>query len=95
MVGVGKFYDPAKYFIVCANVLGSCYGTTGTLSISEMTGKQWLHDLPSITIRDIVKCNDLLRQYLGIERIHNDIGGSIGGFQSMEWLSCNLRCLIR
>ncbi len=85
MVGEGKYYDSAKYFIVCANVLGSCYGTTGPLSMNKVTGKQWLHHFPSITIRDIVKCNDLLRQHLGIERIHTVIGGSIGGFQSMEW----------
>lgn len=85
MVGEGKYYDPAKYFIVCANVLGSCYGTTGPLSINKVTGKQWLHNFPSINIRDIVKCNDLLRQHLSIEHIHTVIGGSIGGFQSMEW----------
>jgi homoserine O-acetyltransferase/O-succinyltransferase len=85
MVGEGRFYDPAKYFIVCANVLGSCYGTTGPLSINPDSGRQWLHDFPEITIRDIVKANDLLREHLQIEKIHTVIGGSIGGFQSMEW----------
>lgn len=85
MVGEGKFYDPEKYFIICANVLGSCYGTTGPLSINPDTGRQYLHDFPEITIRDIVRANDLLREHLQIERIHTVIGGSIGGFQSMEW----------
>lgn len=85
MVGEGKYFDTTRYYIVCANVLGSCYGTTGPLSINPDTGKQWLHEFPEITIRDIVKVNDLLRDYLGIQKIHVVIGGSIGGFQAMEW----------
>ncbi|HLO89635.1 MAG TPA: homoserine O-acetyltransferase [Lentimicrobium sp.] len=85
MVGEGKCFDSAKYFIVCANVLGSCYGTTGPLAVNPDTGRQWLHNFPEITIRDIVRVNDLLRVYLGIKAINLVIGGSIGGFQSMEW----------
>lgn len=85
MVGEGKYFDPSKYFIVCANVLGSCYGTTGPLSYNPDNGKQWFHDFPQITIRDIVKLNDHLREYLGITKIHIVIGGSIGAFQAMEW----------
>ena len=85
MVGEGKFFDPEKYFIVCANVLGSCYGTTGPLSINRHTGQMWLHGFPEITVRDMVQLQEILRQHLGIERIHIVIGGSIGAFQSMEW----------
>lgn len=85
MIGKGLCFDTDKYFIVCANVLGSCYGTTGPLSINPDKGKQWLHTFPVITIRDIVRVNDLLREYLGIRHIHMVTGGSIGGFQSMEW----------
>jgi len=85
MIGKGLCLDTDKYFVVCANVLGSCYGTTGPLSINPDTGKQWLHTFPEITIRDIVRGNDLLREHLGIRHIHLVIGGSIGGFQSMEW----------
>lgn len=85
MVGDGKFYDPEKYFIVCANVLGSCYGTTGPLSVNPLTGLPWMRDFPQVTIRDIVAVNELLRQHLAIEHIHTVIGGSIGGFQSLEW----------
>lgn len=85
MVGEGKFFDPEKYFIVCANVLGSCYGTTGPLSINRHTGQMWLHGFPEITVRDMVQLHEILRQHLGIERIHIVIGGSIGAFQSMEW----------
>ncbi len=85
MVGPGLCFDTDRYFVICANVLGSCYGTTGPLSINPDTGKQWLHTFPEITIRDVVRVNDLLREYLGIRHIHMVTGGSIGGFQSMEW----------
>lgn len=85
MVGEGKCFDTDKYYIVCANILGSCYGTTGPLSVNPLTGRQWLHDFPEITIRDIVQVNDLLKEHLGIKHIQLVIGGSIGGFQCMEW----------
>lgn len=89
MIGPGLCFDTSKYFVVCANVLGSCYGTTGPLSVNPDTGRLWLHNFPAITIRDIVRVNDLLRQHLEIEHIHLVIGGSIGGFQSMEWALMN------
>ena len=85
MIGPGLCFDTDKYNVVCANVLGSCYGTTGPLSVNPDTDRQWLHTFPEITIRDIVKVNDLLREHLDIKHIHMVIGGSIGGFQSMEW----------
>lgn len=85
MVGKGKLFDPNKYTLACANILGSCYGTTGALSINPKTGRQWLNDFPLVTIRDWVKAHEVLRQYLGIEKIYLVTGGSIGGFQSMEW----------
>lgn len=85
MVGPGKYYDPAKWFIVCANVLGSCYGSTGPLSLNPETGEPFYHDFPTITIRDMVATLDLLRQELAIEQIHTCIGGSVGGQQAVEW----------
>lgn len=85
LIGKGKFYNPEKHFIVCANVIGSCYGSTGPLSINEDTGNPYYHDFPKITIRDIVKSLDLLRLYLGIEKINTLIGGSLGGQQAVEW----------
>ncbi len=90
MVGPGKYFDPEPPsrtgdFIVCANVLGSCYGSTGPLSINPTTGKPFYHDFPMVTIRDIVAALDLLRQELGIEKIHTCIGGSVGGEQAVEW----------
>jgi homoserine O-acetyltransferase/O-succinyltransferase len=85
LVGKGKFYNPEKYFIVCANVLGSCYGTTGPLSKNPDNGNAYYHNFPEITIRDIVKGLDLLRLHLGIDKVHTLLGGSLGGQQAVEW----------
>jgi homoserine O-acetyltransferase/O-succinyltransferase len=85
VVGTGCVINPEKYFIVCANILGSCYGTTGPLSINPKTGKPWMHQFPLITIRDMVNAHILLRQHLGIDSIHLLMGGSMGGYQALEW----------
>ena len=85
LVGTGKFYDPASQFIVCANVLGGCYGSTGPLSTNPATGTCYGHKFPTLTIRDMVGALDLLRQELGIEQIHTCVGGSVGGQQAVEW----------
>jgi homoserine O-acetyltransferase len=86
VVGRGKVIDPARYFIVCANILGSCYGTTGPLSIDPNTGEPYYGSFPLITIRDMVKAHILLRKHLGIEKIHLLMGGSMGGYQVLEWV---------
>lgn len=85
VVGPGCAIDPANYFIICANVLGSCYGTTGPLSIDPSTGQPYYGRFPAITIRDMVKAHILLRKQLGIAAIHLLIGGSMGGYQALEW----------
>jgi homoserine O-acetyltransferase len=85
LFGPNSFFDVPGYFIVCANVLGSCYGTTGPLSINPETQAPYLHQFPDITIRDIVQAHELLRQHLGIEEIYLGIGGSLGGQQLLEW----------
>ena len=81
----GRFLDPPRYFIVCANFLGSHYGTTSPLSVDPTTGEKYYYDFPQITVRDMVKCHQLLAKHLGIERVKLLIGSSIGGFQCMEW----------
>lgn len=81
----GRFLDPTRYFIVCANFLGSHYGTTSPLSVNPSTGEKYYYDFPQITVRDMVKCHQLLAKHLGIERVKLLIGSSIGGFQCMEW----------
>jgi len=85
MVGEGLLFDTGRYFIVCANVLGSCYGTTGPASVNPETGKPWLRDFPLITVRDLVNVHEILRKHLEIRRIHSIIGASIGGYQALEY----------
>ena len=65
----GGFLDPQKYFIVCANVLGSHYGTTGPLSVNPATGNPWFDSFPEITVRAMVKAHRLLADLLGIRRV--------------------------
>ncbi len=85
LFGEKDFFNPAEHFIVCANNLGSCYGTTGPLTHNtEFNGALFSH-FPNVTIRDMVKGHELLRQHLGIEKIHTVIGGSQGGQQAAEW----------
>src|SRR6188768_4178190 len=81
----GRFFDPKRYFIICANSLGGCYGSTGPLSINPVTGKPFYHEFPLLTNRDIVQAFDILRESLGIRRINTLIGGSLGGQQVLEW----------
>lgn len=81
----GKFLDPERYFVVCANFLGSHYGTTGPLSVNPATGEPWYGDFPKFTVRDMVECHRRLAAYLGIKHVRMLVGSSIGGFQCMEW----------
>ena len=89
LFGSGKLYDPDKYFIICANVLGGCYGSTGPLDVDLTTGNRYYHTFPSLTARDVVASFDLLRQHLGIHKIHTLIGGSQGGQHALEWAASN------
>lgn len=85
LIGVGKLFDPHEYFIVCANMLGSCYGATNAESINPTTGKRYGKDFPLITIRDVVNSHRILQKNLNINKIHISIGGSMGGQQALEW----------
>lgn len=81
----GRFLDPARHFVVCANILGSHYGTTGPLHENPATGKPWYRDFPPFTIRDMVRAHRVLADALGIGRIAALVGSSVGGFQAVEW----------
>ena len=81
----GALFDPKEYFVICANAIGGCYGSTGPLSVNRQTNMPYLHDFPEITNRDIVRAFDLLRQHLGISTIHVLMGGSLGGQHAVEW----------
>ncbi len=84
-VEAGRFLDPTRYFIVCANILGSCYGTTGPTSVCPETGEPWYGDFPKVTVRDMVHAHQVLAHALGIEQVQLLVGASIGGFQALEW----------
>lgn len=82
----GKFLDPDRWFIICANILGSHYGTTGPMSINPATGEKWYGDFPRFTVRDMVACHQRLAKRLGIDHVELLVGSSIGGFQALEWV---------
>ena len=86
LVGPGKVIDPDKYFVASVNMLGSPYGTTSPASLKPGTDRPYYFDFPRITVRDIVNANILVRKHLGVEKIDLMIGGSIGGFQALEWM---------
>jgi homoserine O-acetyltransferase len=85
LFGEGCFFDPADWFIVCANVLGSCYGSTCPLDADPGTGLGRFQEFPLLTIRDLAAAHEALRQELGLAHIHTLIGGSLGGQQALEW----------
>lgn len=82
----GSFLNPEKYFVICANIIGSCYGSTGPLSADPRTGKPYRERFPKLTIRDMVRAHRLLAERLGIARISLLVGSSVGGFQAIEWI---------
>lgn len=85
LVGPGCPLDPARYFIVCVNMLGSCYGSTGPLDTNPANGEPWYAAFPTVTPADMVRAQVHLADALGIARIHLVIGGSMGGQQALEW----------
>ncbi len=84
-VETGRFLDPERHFVVCANILGSHYGTTGPLHTNPETGEPWYGEFPKLTMRDVIRAHRLLADHLGIPKIRVLIGSSVGGFQAVEW----------
>jgi homoserine O-acetyltransferase len=87
MIGPGKAFDTDKYFILCSNVIGGCKGSTGPASIDPKTGKPFALKFPVITIGDMVNAQRHLLDHLGIERLLSVAGGSMGGMQTLQWVS--------
>ncbi|HEX9240962.1 MAG TPA: homoserine O-acetyltransferase [Anaeromyxobacter sp.] len=85
LFGPGRSLDPERDFVVCSNILGSCYGTTGPAEIDPTTGKPWHGTFPAITIRDMIRVQRRLVDALGVKKVRMVVGGSLGGMQVLEW----------
>src|SRR6266568_2961528 len=85
LIGPGRFFDTTRYFVICSNVLGSCYGTTGPSSIDPNNGRPYGMRFPVITVPDMVRAQRILIEHLGVRQLAMVAGGSIGGQQALEW----------
>jgi homoserine O-acetyltransferase/O-succinyltransferase len=85
LIGPGRIIDTNRFFVICANVIGGCMGSTGPASTNPSTGRPYGLDLPVITIRDMVRAQLMLVDELGIDRLFCVVGGSMGGMQVLEW----------
>jgi homoserine O-acetyltransferase len=83
-IGPGAPIDTDRYFVVCSNLLGGCYGSTGPPSTDPRTGEPYATDFPILCVRDMVRAQLLLLDHLGIERLHASVGASLGGMQSLD-----------
>lgn len=87
LVGPGKAIDTDRYFVLCANVIGSCMGSTGPASVNPATGSPYALNLPVITIGDMVRAQAMLVEHFGIDQLLAVVGGSMGGMQVLQWAS--------
>ncbi|ELZ27609.1 homoserine O-acetyltransferase [Halosimplex carlsbadense 2-9-1] len=85
IVGPGKAIDTREYYVLCANVPGSCYGTTGPESVNPETGEPYGTDFPAVTVTDWTEAQRRLLDELGIPHLHAVVGGSVGGMNVIEW----------
>lgn len=85
----GRFLDPARRRVICANIPGSCYGSTGPLSTDPATGAPYYGNFPALTMRDIARALARLADDLGIGHIDTIVGSSVGGFQALEWAAAD------
>ncbi|HTY57449.1 MAG TPA: homoserine O-acetyltransferase [Bacteroidota bacterium] len=85
VIGPSLGLDTRRFCVICSNILGSCYGTTGPTSINPATGRPYRMTFPQITVRDMVRAQKMLIDSLGVRRLVTIIGGSLGGMQALEW----------
>lgn len=85
LIGPGRFFDTTRYFVICSNVVGGCYGSTGPSSVDPRTERRYGMRFPVITIHDMVLAQRLLIEHLGVRQLAMVAGGSIGGQQALQW----------
>lgn len=85
LIGPGRPFDTSRYFVICSNILGGCYGSTGPSTIDPRSGQPYAMSFPVITIRDMVNAQRMLIEHLGVSQLAMVAGGSIGGQQALEW----------
>ena len=90
LIGPGRALDPARDFILCVDALGSCHGSTGPGSLAP-DGKPWARRFPRLTVRDLVRAQQLVLDHLRVRGIALVLGGSLGGMQALEWALLDAR----
>ena len=85
LIGPGRAIDTNRFFVLCPNILGGCYGSTGPMSVNPATGAPYGMDFPMVTVRDMVRAQAALLDAFGIARLHAVVGGSLGGMQALQW----------
>ncbi len=85
VIGPARGIDTDRFLVICSNIIGSCYGTTGPTSTNPATGLPYRMTFPQMTVRDMVRAQKILLDALGVRRLAAVIGGSLGGMQALEW----------